>query len=42
MEEFWCCARTEVRGESKARHFLQLCGYSSFVPLIRAEDEDAE
>jgi transcriptional antiterminator RfaH len=31
---YWCCARTELRGEDKARHFLRLNGYDSHVPLV--------
>jgi transcriptional antiterminator RfaH len=33
---YWCCARTELRGENKARHFLKLNGYDSYTPLIRS------
>jgi transcriptional antiterminator RfaH len=34
---YWCCARTELRSENKARHFLELNGYSSYVPLVRSQ-----
>jgi transcriptional antiterminator RfaH len=34
---YWACARTELRGEDKARHFLRLSGYRSYVPLVRAQ-----
>jgi transcriptional antiterminator RfaH len=33
---YWCCARTELRGGDKARHFLRLNGYGSYVPLVRS------
>jgi transcriptional antiterminator RfaH len=35
--DYWCCARTELRGEDKARHFLRLNGYASYVPLVRLQ-----
>jgi transcriptional antiterminator RfaH len=34
---YWCCARTELRGENKARHFLELNGYGSYIPLVRSQ-----
>jgi hypothetical protein len=34
---YWCCARAEFRGEDKARHFLGLNGYGSYVPLVRSQ-----
>jgi len=34
---YWCCARTELRGEDKARHFLETQWLCSYVPLVRSQ-----
>jgi transcriptional antiterminator RfaH len=32
---YWCVARTEPRRESAAQHFLQLAGYTVYLPRLR-------
>jgi transcriptional antiterminator RfaH len=32
---FWCCARTELRREATASHFLALSGFTTYTPKLR-------
>jgi transcriptional antiterminator RfaH len=33
----WCCARTEIRRERTAQRFLQVNGFSTYLPYLREQ-----